>query len=292
MNRLSEMFNVNHFIVSQVNPHVVPFLSDHSYDTPPLTGQLATWGKTAARLAISEGMHRMSMLAEVGVLRTPLTKLKSILTQRYSGDITILPEICYSDVQRMLTNPTPEFMVNASLCGQRATWPKISRIQSHCSIELALDRAIAQLRTKVVFSPSQSNLRQLNPVQRAKRRRTKTGDGWNSSQMLQSRSYSYTGPRSIGLRTRSSSKAGSESSFGTVPPRICLPECAEAGIGDRGDFGRSQDQSDGDYQDPSAIGGKGTQNSISLLMTPTIHLAPPNAMLRRQSDGCLRPFYG
>ena len=26
MTRLAEMFNVNHFIVSQVNPHVVPFL--------------------------------------------------------------------------------------------------------------------------------------------------------------------------------------------------------------------------------------------------------------------------
>jgi len=25
MNRLSELFNVNHFIVSQVNPHVIPF---------------------------------------------------------------------------------------------------------------------------------------------------------------------------------------------------------------------------------------------------------------------------
>ena len=27
MTRLAEMFNVNHFIVSQVNPHVVPFLA-------------------------------------------------------------------------------------------------------------------------------------------------------------------------------------------------------------------------------------------------------------------------
>lgn len=26
MRRLSELFNVNHFIVSQVNPHIVPFL--------------------------------------------------------------------------------------------------------------------------------------------------------------------------------------------------------------------------------------------------------------------------
>ena len=29
MTRLSELFNVNHFIVSQVNPHVVPFLSSY-----------------------------------------------------------------------------------------------------------------------------------------------------------------------------------------------------------------------------------------------------------------------
>jgi len=31
MNRLAELFNVNHFIVSQTNPHVLPFLAHETY---------------------------------------------------------------------------------------------------------------------------------------------------------------------------------------------------------------------------------------------------------------------
>ena len=30
MQRLAELFNVNHFIVAQVNPHVSPFIRAHS----------------------------------------------------------------------------------------------------------------------------------------------------------------------------------------------------------------------------------------------------------------------
>lgn len=131
----------------------------------------------------------MSMLAEVGLLRTPLTKLKSILSQRYSGDITILPELCYTDITRMLKNPTPEFMMNASLCGQRATWPKLTRIQSCCAIELALDRAISQLRSTVVFSPP--DVRTVHPVPlKTRRRRVKTGEGYTTRTLGIARSHS------------------------------------------------------------------------------------------------------
>ncbi len=30
MRRLAELFNVNHFIVSQVNPHIIPIMLDES----------------------------------------------------------------------------------------------------------------------------------------------------------------------------------------------------------------------------------------------------------------------
>jgi TAG lipase/steryl ester hydrolase/phospholipase A2/LPA acyltransferase len=45
MQRLSELFNINHFIVSQVNPHVVPFISSasstHTLQQSFLTAPLA-----------------------------------------------------------------------------------------------------------------------------------------------------------------------------------------------------------------------------------------------------------
>ena len=166
MTRLAEMFNVNHFIVSQVNPHVVPFLVKEedsiTQEAQQSSGTVAagpSWLNSAAELARGEALHRMHTMAEVGILPNTLGKVISMLSQKYSGDITIMPEISYADFPRILSNPTPEFMQQAMLCGERATWPKLSRIKNHCAIELALDDAVQKLRARVVFSPSQVDLR-------------------------------------------------------------------------------------------------------------------------------------
>lgn len=166
MTRLAELFNVNHFIVSQVNPHVVPFLDREeegpiyrTTETQPVRQPGPSWLHTLADVARTEALHRMHILSELGVFPTLMSKTTSILNQKYSGDITILPEVSFSQFPKVLRNPNPEFMIRASLAGERATWPKLSRIQNHCAIELALDDAVQQLRARVAFSPSQVNLR-------------------------------------------------------------------------------------------------------------------------------------
>lgn len=166
MTRLAELFNVNHFIVSQVNPHVVPFLvkeedsitrgEEHFAST---MAACPAWIHGITHLAKGEALHRMHTMAELGIFPNTLSKAVSVLSQKYSGDITILPEISYTDFPRMLSNPTIEFMMNAQLSGERATWPKLSRIKNHCAIELALDDAVQKLRARAVFSPSQVDLR-------------------------------------------------------------------------------------------------------------------------------------
>lgn len=188
MTRLAEMFNVNHFIVSQVNPHVIPFLvqgdaaiTKDVNNTDDSSGP--RWIYTLTNLAKDEVLHRMHVLAELGIFPNLVTKAMSILSQKYSGDITILPEIEYKDFPRMLQNPTSEFMVQACLRGERATWPKLSRIRNHCAIELELDAAVQRLRARVVFSPSQVDLRRLttrgfrSPTRRVGRKRRESGDG-------------------------------------------------------------------------------------------------------------------
>lgn len=171
MSRLAEMFNINHFIVSQVNPHVVPFLSrdDHLPPTQnmpdsrqPLSYRDSSpWLQTLTTLAKDEALHRLQFLTELGILPNLCTKLRSVLSQKYSGDITILPEIALHDLPRILKNPTPDFMLRNCYSGEKATWPKLSRIRDRCAIELALDRAVHALRARVVFSDSQVDLRRL-----------------------------------------------------------------------------------------------------------------------------------
>lgn len=166
MTRLAEMFNVNHFIVSQVNPHVVPFLAkeegklgtETSYSEAAVEAAPG-WVNLLANLAKDEVMHRMHVLSELGMFSTLLTKTRSVLSQKYSGDITILPDVSFSQLHNVLRNPTEDFLLQAMLHGERATWPKLSRIQNHCAIELALDDAVQQLRARIAFSPSQVDLR-------------------------------------------------------------------------------------------------------------------------------------
>ncbi|KAK4186301.1 putative lipase [Podospora australis] len=171
MTRLAEMFNVNHFIVSQVNPHVVPFLSKDDRLYPATTpGKLrqqrasqdkGEWLDILATLAKEETLHRLQILTEIGVFPNLFSKLRCILSQKYSGDITILPEIAVHDLPLILKNPTADFMKRNCLIGERATWPKLSRIRDRLAIELALDHAVHTLRARVVFSKSQVDLRRL-----------------------------------------------------------------------------------------------------------------------------------
>ncbi|KAL7939287.1 acyl transferase/acyl hydrolase/lysophospholipase [Trichoderma chlorosporum] len=170
MTRLAEMFNVNHFIVSQVNPHVTPFLSkdDHlspenkqDYKSASATGDDMDWIYTCTSLARDEALHRLQFMAEMGFFPNMMTKFRSILSQKYSGNINILPDLTLDNLPVLLSNPSVDFMLKCCLVGERATWPKLSRIRDSCAIELALDRAVHRLRTRVVFSESQSNLRSI-----------------------------------------------------------------------------------------------------------------------------------
>ncbi|KAI0018541.1 acyl transferase/acyl hydrolase/lysophospholipase [Xylariomycetidae sp. FL0641] len=168
MTRLAEMFNVNHFIVSQVNPHVAPFLAKDDGPYPSSTVRHQTvhkeesdWLQTFTALAKSEALHRMHFMAEIGIFPNIVSKLRSILSQKYSGDINILPAVGVLDLPKILANPSTEFMLRSCLLGERATWPKLSRIRDRCAIELALDRAVHALRARVVFSKSQVDLRRM-----------------------------------------------------------------------------------------------------------------------------------
>lgn len=161
MTRLTEMFNVNHFIVSQVNPHVVPFLpqeESHGRETGRHSLLRFPWLHTLTSLAVEEALHRMNVLSELGIFPNELTKAASILSQKYSGDINIFPEILYTNFPRMLKNPTTEFMVQACLSGERATWPKLARIRNHVAIELALDAAVQTMRARVTLNPPRADL--------------------------------------------------------------------------------------------------------------------------------------
>jgi TAG lipase/steryl ester hydrolase/phospholipase A2/LPA acyltransferase len=98
MARLAELFNVNHFIVSQVNPYVLPFI-----DPTADPDHLGVFRKMK-RFIKSETRHRLLQAAELGLFpRTrALSFLPGLIGQKYEGDITIVPvrEACARAVVR------------------------------------------------------------------------------------------------------------------------------------------------------------------------------------------------
>lgn len=157
MNKLSEMFNVNHFIVCQVNPHVVPFLEKSVSNSR--TSKIIDWTMSFAK---SELQHRLLQMSELGVMKSTAYMLQNILSQKYVGDITIVPEIPYVEFTKLFINPTPENISESISRGEKAIWPKMSIIKNHCLLELCIDEIIYRLRIQL-FTQTHSNNNSSSP---------------------------------------------------------------------------------------------------------------------------------
>ncbi|KAI9291117.1 patatin-domain-containing protein [Neoconidiobolus thromboides FSU 785] len=153
MNKLSEMFNVNHFIVCQVNPHVIPFLK-----TAPSTTKIAKFVDWMMYFSKAELLHRVGQLSEIGIMKETMYKIQSIISQKYVGDITIVPSISAMDFLKIFSNPSQDEVYECLSRGEKAIWPKISIIRNHCHVELCIDQIIYRLRLKLFAQSYNSSI--------------------------------------------------------------------------------------------------------------------------------------
>lgn len=142
MERVAELFNVNHFIVSQVNPHVVPFVSENG----PSGGAAADKGlfgrfRDAAKFLMwSELRHRVLQFAHVFPAQG--RAISKLITQPYFGDINIVPEVSIADFEQLLKNPSYERLLHCVRQGERATFLRVAQIRDNLAIERVLDEAV------------------------------------------------------------------------------------------------------------------------------------------------------
>jgi TAG lipase/steryl ester hydrolase/phospholipase A2/LPA acyltransferase len=113
MSRLSEMFNINHFIVSQVNPHIAPFLRNPKHKrNSGLLGKLKFFIKSEIRHRIYQVLNpkiaffKRLKMAEMGIFSFIVVRLQPLISQKYEGDITIVPEVTMDDYNHIISNPT------------------------------------------------------------------------------------------------------------------------------------------------------------------------------------------
>jgi TAG lipase/steryl ester hydrolase/phospholipase A2/LPA acyltransferase len=148
---MERLFNVNNFIVSQVNPHVQPFL-DGNVDTPlhSISAQSIFQKpivKKGLRLAQASCIYALDGLMDRGFDFSLVKMGHSVLGQKYHGDITILPDISWVPWLKVLANPELDFMIKAVSSGEKATWPKLDRVRNNVAIELSLNAAIKHIHS-------------------------------------------------------------------------------------------------------------------------------------------------
>ena len=147
--RLSRIYGVNHFIVSQVNPHVFPFVTD----TRRESGVLATL-RTAGSRTVREWLNAGATLFEkplswnATINRLANTGL-SIINQDYVGDINILPDKRLFNPMKILAHRSVEEIVELIAMGEKATWPKIEMIRVQTTISRKLDRILRDFEQAV-----------------------------------------------------------------------------------------------------------------------------------------------
>ena len=148
--RLMHLYDVNYSIVSQTNPHVVPFLDrTKGFDNNKFLKIPMALAKAEAQFhgkAIS-GFIRKHSKSEI--LRQLSGHAYSMMSQDYYGDVTVAPKYKLAHYMKLLSNPEPEFIKELMLEGERATWPKLAMIRTHSKISKTLESCISRLKTDV-----------------------------------------------------------------------------------------------------------------------------------------------
>ncbi|TDG13465.1 DUF3336 domain-containing protein [Seongchinamella unica] len=136
--RLARLYGVNHYIVSQTNPHVLPFVTDgHRKNTP--MGLI----ENAARRSAREWFNAMTLILDRadrknGTVTQATSLMRSVINQDYVGDINILPDYKLFNPLTILNFPSEKQIDKLIASGERCTWPKLEMIRQQTRISRKL----------------------------------------------------------------------------------------------------------------------------------------------------------
>ncbi|KAF4030144.1 hypothetical protein GN244_ATG18092 [Phytophthora infestans] len=144
METMASCFNVTNFIVSQVNPHVVPFVGDE-INQPGFRKSIF---HTLESVIAADVRHRLKMLAFLGLFpKIYGHQFSAYFRQNFSGNVTLVPEFSFQEAIgiKAIQNPSKQDMHDYIEGGLRTAWPKLAYIRHLCSIEKCLDRQLNRL---------------------------------------------------------------------------------------------------------------------------------------------------
>lgn len=148
--RLARLYGVNHYIVSQANPAVLPFVTDSKRQR----GTSAILMNTARRTA------REWLNAGAAIMHKPLSRdtafsqmaniFLSMVNQDYVGDINILPRNRFPNPLKILHHLTAEEVMALVSSGERSAWRRMEMIRVQTRISTVLDDILRDFEEEYV----------------------------------------------------------------------------------------------------------------------------------------------
>jgi NTE family protein len=145
--KMARLYNLNYTIASQVNPHIVPFMQS---DLERYRSDMLSWperiirrqGKVIARGLMDFSRGRMGKIPPI---RRLLDHGFGVVNQGYYGDLNIVGNYSLRHYSYMFQNPRPYLFKLLQREGERATWPKISSIETHARVGKTIQHCLELL---------------------------------------------------------------------------------------------------------------------------------------------------
>ena len=152
--RLARLYGVNHYIVSQANPAVLPFVTDGNR-------QRGTYAiiKNATRRTAREWLN-----AGAAIMHKPLSKenavarmaniMLSMVNQDYVGDVNIMPRNRFYNPFKLLAHLSADDIMKLVSSGERAAWRKMEMIRIQTRTSRVLERILKDFEAQHLQSLS------------------------------------------------------------------------------------------------------------------------------------------
>ena len=149
---LRQMLDINHFIASQTNPHVVPLLSLYA-TRPGLAAALARAGGNIYQHGAAQLLDVLRRQVPGARLRDQLDKVHAVFNQTYAArDMHIQMPFRPLLYPKMLSNPTPAEFHEFTRMGELAAWPRMAMIRDRTRLSRMFGNAIGMLMQRIEAS--------------------------------------------------------------------------------------------------------------------------------------------
>ncbi|KAI1208986.1 uncharacterized protein F4807DRAFT_452007 [Annulohypoxylon truncatum] len=149
LSRVAQLFNVNHFVVSQARPYLIPFLESDMHGPSLFTARHKRSQVTSHlfRIIGLETRHRLKQLDTLGVLPAGIRRFLVDEDVPSGSSTTLVPEVSARDFVRLLETPTRETLDYWITRGERSVWPAVGALTVRCAVEYEIESAYQRARS-------------------------------------------------------------------------------------------------------------------------------------------------